>query len=313
MTGIFEIMFGLFDQFGLINSRVKKMLRCPWIFLLLFGFGLASFGGVSFGLATFSHAASSSGEDHPWDDWQEAKTNYDTQKFQEALKAFQEHPKNDASYHYNLGAVYYRLGKMGAALGHFEKANRMSPHDPDIQYNLSLVKNQLSRSIGAEKLDPASTWVEEISDRLSLDEVRTAIGLLGLILVLLWTKTYLSTQTLKTALLNPKSLLALAGFIVSSSVYGIQRWGDSCPPAILLQKQTIRSGPGDHFIELAQTDEGSKLRILGPSATTAGSPPAGNVTGDPTQQPEGGSEVWRQVRYSQEGIGWIRASSLLIL
>ncbi len=235
-----------------------------------------------------------------WGEWLRAKSSYDSQKYEDALEVFKEHPKDDASYHYNLGTVYFKLGKFGASLAHLEKANRMHPHDSDIQHNLSLVRNRLTQLMGADKLDPASTLPEQIADRLSLDEIRTALGLLGMIAVILWIRNYLKTHSLKNAILSPTGLFALTGFIVAAGVYGIQRWADAYPPAICLQKEPIRSGPGEHYIELSQTEEGSKLRLLGPTAQDSSSV-------------QNESETWHQVRYSGDGIGWVKSSCLLVL
>lgn len=250
----------------------------------------------------FIHTSVADGS-NPWGDWQEAKAHYDSQRFEEALKAFQEHPQENAAYHYNLGAVYYRLNKSGASLAHLEKANRMLPRDPDIQYNLSLVRNTLNQSLGADKLDPASSWVEALSDKLVRDEVLTIVSLLGFITILLWIRAFLNTQDLKKTLLNRYALISMVGFWISTGVFFVQRWGESYPPAISLQKQPIRSGPGNQFLELAQTEAGSKLRILGPVS---------NTIAENSQSTAENPESWRQVRFSRDGIGWVKTSTLLI-
>jgi tetratricopeptide (TPR) repeat protein len=49
----------------------------------------------------------------------------------------------DAGYensvvHYNLGNCYYKLDKIGLAVLHYEKARKLAPDDPEIQFNLEL-------------------------------------------------------------------------------------------------------------------------------------------------------------------------------
>ena len=238
--------------------------------------------------------------DSTWGEWNEAKIRYDQHEYSEALQALLNHPKDNSAYHYNLGNIYFRLGKGGAALAHLEKANRMHPHEPDIQYNLTLVRSSLSKLNSSQTLDSASNWVEQMADRLSLDEIRTALGLLGWGVALLWVRAYLKTRTVRRAFLRPSGLFPFLGFLIFAGVYGIQRWGNSCPPAISLQQQSIRSGPGEDYLELATAYEGSKVRILGTSseesASSASTP-----------------QIWRQVRYSQDGVGWIKDDYLLML
>jgi hypothetical protein len=250
-----------------------------------------------------------------WQDWQDLKNLYDSQNYEAALKELQAHPQENSHFYYNLGTIHYRLGHPGTAVAYLEKANRLAPYDPDIQYNLTLAKSVLSDSIGLSQLDPASTWTEQLADRVSLDEVRATLGLLGLIVVLLWTRAYLKTRNLKKVFIQPAGFLGLLGFGLTVGVYGVQRLGSSCPPAICLEKQSIRSGPGQQFMELAQTIPGAKLRLLGASAPAAQptSTPSALVTGDPTQPSSPSSEIWQQVRYSPDGIGWIKSSSLLML
>ncbi len=237
-------------------------------------------------------------------EWQDTKALYDSGKYEEALQTLQKNPRSDFSYNYNLGTIYFRMGQLGSAVAYLEKANRNHPHDPDIQFNLSVAKSALGRSIGADHLDPSSNGFEQIADRISLDEVRAILGLLGMIVVLLWIRVYLNTRNIQMTFLQPAGLLVLLGFSMTFGIYAIQRYTADHPSAICLEKGMIRSGPGDNYIELAQTEAGSKLRLLGPSASDQ------NHSNPIASKPP---EVWQQVRYSVDGIGWIKASHLLVL
>lgn len=44
------------------------------------------------------------------------------------------------SVYYNLGNAHYRLGKIGFAILHYEKALKFSPSDEDIKHNLALAR-----------------------------------------------------------------------------------------------------------------------------------------------------------------------------
>jgi tetratricopeptide (TPR) repeat protein len=232
-----------------------------------------------------------------WGEWQEAKAFYDTQKFQEALQSLENRPNETFSYYYNLGTIYYQLGRIGPSVAFLTKANRLRPHDADIKHNLSIAVASLSRSIGEERLDPASTWLEDFGDRASGEEAKTALGLMCILILLFWTRNYLRSRNLKSLFWHPTGWIGICIFLATIAVPVIQKWASTHPAAICLESQIVRSGPGDRFIELAQVPAGSKLRIID-----------GNNPETPTK-----GTGWRQIRYSENEIGWVRASGLLVL
>lgn len=50
--------------------------------------------------------------------------------------------------HYNLGNVYFKMGKLGRALQHYEKALLTLPRDPDLKQNLALAQSKLADVTG---------------------------------------------------------------------------------------------------------------------------------------------------------------------
>jgi tetratricopeptide (TPR) repeat protein len=235
-----------------------------------------------------------------WGSWQQARTLFESGKFDAALSELQKYPTPDANFFYNVGTIYNRMGKIGVSVAYLEKANRLQPHDPAIQKNLQLARDDLGRLIGLDRLDPASTWAEGVADHVSLDEIRGTLGLLGSITLILWLQAYLRTRRLRKTLLQPAAVCTFVGFLITIGLYSVERMAEAHPPAACIERQVVRSGPGDRFLELSQLEAGSKLRVLGPIA---------NAEAAPGVVPEG----WRQIRFSQEGIGWIRVSSLLLL
>ena len=230
-------------------------------------------------------------------DWKNAQDTYKAGKLEDSLRLFMQNPSGDASYYYNLGTINFKLGHYGLAVAYLEKANRQRPHDPDIQFNLNLAKGSLGQAIGTDHLDPASTWVEAAADRVPLDEIRGIIGLMGFILAVFWSQRYLKTRRLDETLLRPAGLISLFALLMMVGVYSAQRLAQSHPPAVSLDSLIIRSGPGDQYLELSRAQPGMKLRVLGPVANSSNSK----------------DEVWRQIRYTPEEVGWVRASSLLLL
>lgn len=250
-------------------------------------------------------------------EWDEVRALDDSGKTEEALRVLLTHPKQTASYYYNLGTVQQKLGRPGSAVAFLEKANRLKPYDPATQNNLKLARESLSQLVGTERLDPASSWLESVADRVSLDEVRGGTGLVGFILVLIWLRTYAKTRDFTRTILQPVGYFAVLGFAITLGLYAMGRYAEGHPPAVLTEREVVRSGPGDRYLELGRAEAGTKVRLLGPTSEEAAEAPAPAaspvslpVASDPTPSTP---HLWRQVRFSEDGIGWVRASSLLLL
>ncbi len=233
--------------------------------------------------------------------WQAALGLAAEKKYNEALQLMLTHPPNLASqtgqedpvYDYNLGTLYYQIGDLGAALGYLERANHTRPNDPDIKFNLDIARAAFSSRFGSERLDPASTSIQQISDRFTQEECRELWGVLGILAVALWAIAYWKTREISKALSQLSGLLGLLSLTLLLSTYALRKWATD-PAAICLHSQTIESGPGNTFVELAKLEAGTKVRLLGTAQDAQG-------------------QVWQQIRFSTSGIGWVKASSLLTL
>jgi hypothetical protein len=115
------------------------------------------------------------------------------------------------------------------------------------------------------------------------------------LLFAIWIRFYLRTRKLREAVLHPAAITAFIFAAALGFLLALQTIGNSTPLAICAERNPVRSGPGDRFVEITQIEPGTKLRLTGPRA-------------------EEKNEQWLQVRYAQPArIGWIRASSLLLL
>ncbi len=233
----------------------------------------------------------------PDERWQQTRALYDSGKVKDAYANLLQQKVNTGAYYYNMGTMAFKLDRFGESVAYLEKARSISPHDSDTQYNLRLARVALARSIGSEKLDPASTWLESIAEHISLDEVRAALGFLTFCLILLWTKAYSKSRNVRRTVTEPAGVISLVGLLICAGMYVAQRLAESHPPAVALEREIIRSGPGERFSELSRLEAGIKIRLLG--TRTADSTPA--------------SETWVQIRYSPDAIGWVRDKVILEL
>ena len=225
-----------------------------------------------------------------WGEWQEVKTLYDAGKLDDAIASLRSKANSTSAFHYNLGTLLLASQKTGEALAHLEKANRLKPHDPEIQTNLKIARDSLGGVIGVDQLDPASSSLEAIADQLPRDEANGIIGLLALIVGGLWARAYNKNRSLTRVLSRSTGTMGLIGLILIASLYALLQVSRSQPPAALLERQTIRSGPGETFPQMIQLEAGVKVRVTGAE-----------------------DQGWTQIRHSKDRLGWIRSSSLLLL
>jgi hypothetical protein len=220
-------------------------------------------------------------------------------KFSEAIQALQQSPTYDATYFFNLGILYGRSNQPGLAYAHFEKANRLNPHDPEVIRNLKLAKQQfeqkLSQSEGLASVDTVSNSFEQFADRIQADEILGVMGLVLVVVSLLWIRAYLKTRHLTKTFLKPSGWFGVLALIIVSALYGVHKAGSLNPPAMVMIRLPLRSGPGLNYPELNALQPGIKVRLVG-SAVTVNE-----------------NELWQKVRYKADLTAWLPLSALLPL
>lgn len=55
-----------------------------------------------------------------------------------------------AQAYYNMGNCYYRTNEIGKAILYYEKAEKLAPGDPDIQFNLQLANQKITDKINSD-------------------------------------------------------------------------------------------------------------------------------------------------------------------
>ncbi len=219
--------------------------------------------------------------------------------YRAALELLEQKPTYDSTYFYNLGILYGKMNLPGQATAYLEKANRLNPHDPEVQANLKLARTLLQKQLDASKsevqLDSPSHPFERFADRIQGDEILGVIGLITVIVSLLWIRAYLKTRNVTKTFLKPSGWFGALALILMFAVYGVYKTGTSNPPAVILMKQPLRSGPGMTYPEVTSIEPGIKIRMIGPAVTV------------------NENELWQKIRYNSDQMAWIPLSGLLPL
>lgn len=68
---------------------------------------------------------------------------FQNKEFENAIEKYEavlEQQHSSSALYYNLGNAYYRNGKIGYAILHYERGLKLDPDNEDLQYNLKIVK-----------------------------------------------------------------------------------------------------------------------------------------------------------------------------
>ena len=194
--------------------------------------------------------------------------------------------------HYNLGNAWFRLGELGPAILHYERARRSMPRDDDLAANL-----ELARSLTVDRVTPLpGFWLFRVA-RWWID-LLSRPALLGVV-TLAWLMTM---AALVVAVIGRGDLLliwsrraaAVAG--VATLLFGLGlvarelELGRSDEAVIMAEAADVHSAPSeDEELLIFTVHEGTKVRV------------------------ERRSDAWVEIVLEDGKVGWVRSDRLALI
>lgn len=183
---------------------------------------------------------------------------------------------------YNTGNAYFRLGQLGRAILHYERARIAIPRDADLNFNLRQARDQLQDAVEVNKdfVRMALFWL----DFLSLGELFWIFAVLN---ILFW--GMLTIRRLRRSDWSYYCvLILLIAWVVSGLSFGVQYYGFTFDDraVILDQEVDILAGPDSKDTLLFKLHAGTMVRH------------------------ERMEDGWSLIRLSDTQRGWIRAEAL---
>ena len=210
----------------------------------------------------------------------------------ELYKRILESGVESGELHYNLGNAWFRLGEVGPAILHYERARRIMPRDGDLRANL-----ELARSLTVDQVTPlpgfwifrvARWWVDLLSRPVLLAVVTLAwlTALAALIVAISgWGETLLAWS---------RRVAVTAGVV--TLVFGLSlvarelEVGRSDEAVIMAEAAAVHSAPADDQELLIFTvHEGTKVRV------------------------ERRSDAWAEIVLEDGKVGWVRSVRLTLI
>ena len=194
--------------------------------------------------------------------------------------------------HYNLGNAWFRLGELGPAILHYERARRIMPRDDALGANL-----ELARSLTSDQVPPlpgfwlfrvARWWVDLLSRPALLAVVTLAwlTAMSALIVVVAGRGEFLLVWSRRAA----------AGAGVVTLVFGLGLLareidvGRADEAVIMAEEAAVHSAPSDDDELLIFTvHEGTKVRV------------------------ERRSDEWVEIVLEDGKVGWVRSGRLVLI
>ena len=222
---------------------------------------LRAFGAIVVLLAAVSTAVGETPEEL----FERGNAAYESSRYGDAVNAYEmvlKYDIHDARVEYNLGNAYFRLGELGRAILHYERAHRLRPIDPDIRANLELARSRRIDRVEPEEVAAVVGWTRTLQDRLGPD--RQAL----VFLVLLWVIAGLVTwASIRLAGWSAWQGWTLAALLLAASLVALswgvtwQRLEGERVAVVLAASVEVLAGPGENNASLFTVHEGLTLTV----------------------------------------------------
>jgi len=165
--------------------------------------------------------------------------------------------------HYNLGNAYFKSGKLGLSILHYEKAKKLLPRDEDLRKNLEMVRLRVADRIEVPRL---ALWehVDGVRDYLTMNSLATLALLFYLLSLTVAAVYYLLPKGTFKKLSFLSAALLLVVFLLFGSVFGWRLWIDKNvkEAVILADKVEVVSAPDAGAQGLFSLHAGVKVQII---------------------------------------------------
>jgi len=190
---------------------------------------------------------------------------YENSRYGEAVNAYEtvlKYDIRDPRVEYNLGNAYFRLGELGRAILHYERARRLRPVDPDIRANLELARSRRIDRVEPQEAAAVVHWTRALQERLGPD--RQALAFLALLWVIAGLTTWAS---IRSSGWSPWVGWALAALVLAAALTALSwlvtwhRLEGERIAVVLDASVEVLAGPGENNASLFTVHEGLTLTV----------------------------------------------------
>jgi tetratricopeptide (TPR) repeat protein len=201
----------------------------------------------------------------PIDLFETGNSAYEAGRYEEAAAAYEKilaYGMHDARVEYNLGNAYFKLGRLGPAILHYERALRLDSTDTDTRENLELARGLIRDRVPGPEIPYPLRALAGLVASISLNEA-TALFLLlyfgtgGVAAVIPLTRDWARRRALGYGAVALGLCAALAG----GAVYYKVRVCTADQAIVMQDRVDVRAGPAQDNTVLFTVHEGTRMEI----------------------------------------------------
>jgi tetratricopeptide (TPR) repeat protein len=222
----------------------------------------------------------------------QANKAYAAQNFAKAEELYEQllgTGQESAQLYFNLGNTYFKLGDNLRAILFYERAKRLAPRNPDIDFNLKVANQLVVDNIEQLPKPFFARWWSSMANHSSANGwARWSVSLFILFLILLGTYFFSPLPRIRRTAFYAAVLSAVfvvLTFALASKQVNLTR--DKSSALILCPNVTVKSAPSGTGTNLFLIHEGLKVRI--------------------TDQ----LEKWKEIELADGNKGWVADSCLV--
>jgi len=216
---------------------------------------------------------------------------YDHQQYDTAINMYQQVLKKglvSSTLYFNLGDAYFRQKDMPSAILYFEKAKKLDPNNPDIQYNLNLANTMIPDKIVKVPKMFLKRWWNYFYEMFDAN-IWAILSLISFAFFVLLVGIFILSRGRNSRKISFFAgllmlLVTVAAFgLASQKSYYMQHHSEAI---IFTPTITAKSSPTPNSVDLFVIHQGTKVRLLD------------EVDG------------WEKIRLQNGSIGWLPKQSM---
>jgi tetratricopeptide (TPR) repeat protein len=194
----------------------------------------------------------------------EASAKYQAGDFKGAAELYEKQVQSGdrtAAVYYDLANAYFRTGQKAKALIAYERALLITPRDPDILWNIAVLKSTLADRLEPKDGNVFMLWIREITAKFTANEVSIAIT--GILAVwFLWALLSFAFPALKIWLTGIQTVTFLC--LAAASILFFFKWQEVRIPRVVVtaKEVTARYGPSERETKAFTLHEGAEGRVM---------------------------------------------------
>jgi tetratricopeptide (TPR) repeat protein len=252
-----------------------------------------TFGIFLFALLLLKAPHTSFGQS-PQSAFEQANKYYIEKNYEKAVSLLESLVKSgqvSAEVYYNLGNAYYKTGNYPVAILNYERAKKLKPSDPDIDFNLRLANlNTIDKIEPAPQVFYVKWWNDFVNQSTVESHAKTG-------LLLIWIAFFISIIYVFVNSTPVKRITFFAAFILlccgTFSLYLSQKQlsdiRDNKSAIIIPTSVYIKGSPDENSINLFMLHSGTKVTVI-----------------DELKN-------WKRIRIANGNEGWIPTGSIEII